>query len=36
LRAEISEISCSADFPPKSRATRSFFLMAIFSTLGRG
>jgi len=27
LRADTSEISCSADLPPNSRATRSFFFI---------
>ena len=30
LRAVISEISCSADLPPKRRATRSFFFIRFF------
>jgi hypothetical protein len=27
FRAEITEISCSADFPPNRMATRNFFFM---------
>src|SRR3989344_6038160 len=29
LRAEMIEISCSADLPPKSKPTRSFFAIAL-------